>query len=59
MWIGIGAIAGLGGALFDSVLGATVQATYYCDACRKETERPVHSCGRETTIDPRLVADGQ
>jgi len=38
------------GALFDSLLGATVQAIYYCPACQKETERnPVHSCGTETT----------
>jgi uncharacterized protein (TIGR00297 family) len=32
-------IAGLLGALFDSLLGATVQAIYYCPACQKETER--------------------
>jgi uncharacterized membrane protein len=49
-WIGIAAVAGVSGALFDSLLGATVQATYYCAACRKETERPMHSCGRETTL---------
>jgi uncharacterized protein (TIGR00297 family) len=43
-------IAGLLGALFDSLLGATVQAIYYCPACQKETERnPTHSCGAETT----------
>jgi uncharacterized protein (TIGR00297 family) len=42
--------AGLLGALFDSLLGATVQAIYFCPACRKETERhPVHSCGTGTT----------
>jgi uncharacterized membrane protein len=29
----------------DSVLGATVQARYYCDQCRKETERRIHRCG--------------
>jgi uncharacterized protein (TIGR00297 family) len=43
-------IAGLLGALFDSLLGATVQAIYYCPTCQKETERtPTHSCGTETT----------
>jgi uncharacterized protein (TIGR00297 family) len=42
------AVSGLAGALFDSVLGATVQAVYYCDACGKETERPIHRCGQKT-----------
>lgn len=47
LWI---TIAGLLGALFDSLLGATVQAIYFCPACQKETERnPTHSCGTETT----------
>lgn len=41
--------AGLAGALFDSYLGATVQAIYYCPVCRKETERhPEHLCGNQT-----------
>jgi uncharacterized protein (TIGR00297 family) len=41
--------AGLLGSLFDSLLGASVQAIYYCDACAKETERyPAHRCGRPT-----------
>jgi uncharacterized protein (TIGR00297 family) len=44
----IAAIGGLGGSLFDSLLGSTVQAIYYCDYDRKETERRVHSCGRAT-----------
>ena len=43
-------VAGSFGALLDSLLGATVQAIYYCPTCQKETERyPIHSCGAETT----------
>lgn len=41
-------IAGLGGSLADSLMGATVQAMYYCPTCEKETERRVHSCGTPT-----------
>jgi len=29
----------------DSLLGATVQAVYYCPKCSKETERRIHRCG--------------
>ncbi len=42
-------LSGLAGAVFDSLLGATVQAIYRCPACQKETERhPRHLCGTET-----------
>jgi uncharacterized protein (TIGR00297 family) len=42
-------VAGAVGALFDSFLGATVQAIYHCPHCEKETERhPRHTCGTET-----------
>jgi uncharacterized protein (TIGR00297 family) len=42
-------LAGLAGALFDSFLGATVQAMYYCPTDKKETEKhPVHTCGTST-----------
>lgn len=42
-------IAGVAGALFDSFLGASVQAIYRCPQCQKETERhPLHTCGTET-----------
>jgi len=41
--------AGIAGSLFDSFLGATVQAMYYCPADKKETEKhPLHTCGAET-----------
>jgi len=43
------AFAGLAGSLFDSFLGATVQAMYYCPTDKKETEKhPLHTCGTET-----------
>ena len=43
------ALGGLAGSFFDSLLGATVQAIYYCPECQKETERhPQHSCGEQT-----------
>jgi uncharacterized protein (TIGR00297 family) len=42
---------GLFGSTVDSLLGATVQAIYYCPACGKETERhPLHRCGGPTTL---------
>jgi uncharacterized protein (TIGR00297 family) len=45
-----GGLGGLGGSFFDSLLGATVQAIFWCPQCQKETERhPRHLCGNPTT----------
>ncbi len=43
----LAALERLAGSLFDSLLGATVQGIYYCEAWGKETESPLHRCGRK------------
>ena len=42
-------LSGLAASLFDSLLGATIQAMYYCPTDQKETEKhPLHTCGTKT-----------
>jgi len=49
--VGVLTAAGMVGSFFDSFLGATLQAIYFCPACAKETERhPLHACGTPTVL---------
>ena len=41
-------VGGLAGSLTDSLLGASVQAIYFCPTCAKETEKQLHGCGAST-----------
>lgn len=38
---------GVAGMTADSLLGATLQGVYHCEACGVETEEPQHACGGE------------
>jgi uncharacterized protein (TIGR00297 family) len=50
------AVAGIGGALLDSLLGATLQAVYRCAECGSLTEAAVHpSCGIASVHERGLV----
>ncbi|ANE48311.1 membrane protein [Paenibacillus swuensis] len=47
--IALAGLAGMGGALADSALGATVQAMYACTVCGRELER-THHCGQAAVL---------
>jgi len=40
---------GFGGALVDSILGASLQALRWCPQCARASERAPHSCGATTS----------
>lgn len=42
-------LAGLAASLFDSLLGATIQAQFRCPQCQKLTEKTIH-CGSVKTL---------
>jgi uncharacterized protein (TIGR00297 family) len=41
-------VGGVAGVALDSLLGATLQAIFWCPRCRAETERRFHACGTAT-----------
>jgi len=45
-----GAVGGVAGTVGDSLLGATVQGMYRCDACGEDTEQSVHACGARSRL---------
>lgn len=47
VWAGI-TTAGIGGAMLDSLLGATIQEQRWCNSCNMPTEANPHRCGSET-----------
>lgn len=51
----IGTAAGLAGCFADSLLGATLQGRFFCDACGQPSEERRHRCGRATRHQGGLV----
>jgi uncharacterized protein (TIGR00297 family) len=48
--VAAGLLGGSAGMLVDSLLGASVQGSYWCPLCEKPTESRVHQCGTRTRL---------
>lgn len=46
----IAGLSGFLGSVIDSIIGATIQAQYYCGVCKKQTEQRLHHCGTRTVL---------
>ena len=46
----IATVSGFSGSITDSLLGATIQARYWCPTCHTHTEMLVHNCGTPTSL---------
>jgi uncharacterized membrane protein len=43
-----GTLIGFAGMLLDSIVGGTVQGSFWCTSCGQPSEWPVHRCGNRT-----------
>lgn len=48
--LAISILSGFFGSTFDSFLGATVQAQYWCENCGRKVESSVHNCGSKAKL---------
>ena len=43
-------LSGFLGEKFDSIIGALLQAKYFCDKCKELTDKKIHKCGTRTRL---------